>query len=81
MPTERLTMGPLLTLLQNVVYALPACRVRLFTNTAAPTVQQSNDPAFGTFVAVAFTDGAAELSGGFLRVTTAAGALVTLKRA
>jgi len=81
MPTEVLSPGPVWTLLQNVVYALPPVRCRLFTDSTAPALQQSNTLAFTANVVVALVDGAAEVSGGFIRATAAAGAIVTLKRA
>jgi hypothetical protein len=81
MPTELLSCGPIQTLLQNVVYALPACRCLLFTDGAAPTLQQSTTLAFTANVAVVLTNGQAELSGGFIRCTNLATCNVTLKKA
>jgi hypothetical protein len=80
MPTEVLSPGPVWSMVQNTVYALPAVRTRLFT-TGAPTLQQANDLAMTAPVAVTLTDGMAELAGGFLRCTSAGPQLVTLKRA
>jgi len=78
MPTEVLSPGPPQTMTANVVYALPAIRCRLFT-TGAPTITKGNDLAMTAPVAVALTDGEAEVSSGFLKSTTTI--LVTLKRA
>ena len=80
MPLEKLCEGVLTTMPQNTIFALPAKKVTLFTNTAAPTLQVSNDPAFATSVAVTLTDGAAVVAAGFIRATAVGGALVTLKR-
>jgi len=78
MPVQLLPIGPPVTMLANVVYALPAVKVTMFTDAAAPTVAQSNTPAFTANAAVTFTGGAAQLAGGFIRAT--ADTLVTLKR-
>lgn len=80
MPTEVITIGPTFSMIQNVVYALPGCRTRLFT-TGAPTLQQSNDVAFAANTAVTLTDGMAELAGQFIRCTSAGPQLVVLKKA
>jgi len=79
MPTELISIGPPTTLLQNVVYALPASRCLLFCDTAA-TLQQSNTLAFTNNVALTFVDGQSEVAGGFIR-STAGNAVVTLKKA
>lgn len=78
MATELISLGTLVTMAQNTVFALPARKVRLFTNSAAPALQQSNDITFATNVAVTLTDGMAELAGGFLRATAVGGALVRI---
>jgi hypothetical protein len=80
MPTELLSLGPVSSLVQNQVYALPAVKCKLFT-TGAPTLQKANDVAMTAPVAVVLVDGEAELSSGFLRCTSAGPQLVTLKRA
>lgn len=81
MPTELLPIGPVVTLLQNVVYALPASRCLLFTDGAAPTLQQSSTVTFTANVAVVLTNGQAEVSGGFIRCTNLATCNITLKKA
>ena len=81
MPTELLSIGPILTLLQNVVYALPASRCLLFTDGAAPTLQQSTTVAFTANVPLVLTNGATEVSGGFIRCTNLASCNITLKKA
>jgi hypothetical protein len=80
MPTETLSCGPIWSMIQNVVYALPASRCLLLT-TGAPTLQQANDLAMTAPVAVTLTGGQAELAGGFLRCTSAGPQLVVLKKA
>lgn len=80
MPTEVISIGPVFSMVQNTIYALPAPRVLLFT-TGAPTIEQANDVAFTAPVAVTLTGGQAELGGRFLRCTSAGPQLVTLKRA
>lgn len=79
MPTEVITIGPVFSMVQNTVYALPAPKVTLFT-TGAPTLQQANDVAMTAPVAVTLTGGMSQLTGAFLRCTSAGPQLVTLKR-
>lgn len=81
MPTELLSIGPILTLVQNVIYALPASRCLLFTDGAAPTIQQSTTVAFTANVALVLTAGQAEVAGGFIRCTNLATCNITLKKA
>jgi hypothetical protein len=78
MPTQLLPIGTPVTLLANVVYALPAVEVVLFTDAATPTITQSDDLAFTTGLAVTLTGGAATLGGAFIKA--AADTLVVLKR-
>jgi hypothetical protein len=80
MPTQLLSPGPVQTLLQNVVYALPATRCLLFTDGAAPTLQQSSDVGFTANVVLALTNGQAEVAGGFIRCTNLATCNVVLKK-
>jgi hypothetical protein len=65
-----ITVGRVLALTQNVVYALPAQRVLLFTDATTPTIQQSLTEAFTANVAVTLSGGQAELAGGFIRCTS-----------
>ena len=81
MPTQLLSIGPVQTMIQNQVYALPASRVLLFTNGAAPTFEQSNVVAMTGAVAVTLAGGQAELAGGFLRCTNLATVDVRLTKA
>lgn len=80
MPTEQIPCGAIFSMTQNVVYALPTVRCLLFT-TGAPTLQQAADLAFTAPVAVALTNGQAELAGGFLKCTSAGPQLISCKRA
>lgn len=81
MPTEVISIGPVFTMTQNVIYSLPAPKVLLFTDAVMPTIQQSTDVAFTANVAVVLTAGQAELAGGFIRLITAGPIRVVLKRA
>ncbi len=58
MPTESLSIGPPITLVQNQIYALPAVACTLFCSNTTPTLQVSNDPAFATNIALTLTAGA-----------------------
>jgi hypothetical protein len=78
MPTEVISIGPPTTILANVAYALPAVKVTLFTDAAAPTITQSNTAAFTANSAVTLTGGSATLSGGFVKAT--ANTLIKLSR-
>jgi len=80
MPIEQLSVGYAIQMTQNVVYALPGVVCRLFVDGAAPTLFQSNTSAFTVSVAVTLVDGQAEVAGGFIRCTSAAAPLVTLKK-
>lgn len=81
MPINTIPIGRPFAMVQNTVYALPNRRVLLFADTAAPTFFQSETAAFTVSVAVTLTGGQAELSGQFLRVTSAGPVNVTLKAA
>lgn len=75
MPTELLMCGQIKTLIQNLGYALPACRV-LVRATAA--VESSMDNS--TFAAITLTNNQAEVSASFIRAT-GSGTIVTVKKA
>lgn len=77
--TQLLSVGYAQPITQNTVFALPAKRVLMMSQDAAPTFFQSNDVAFTTSVAVALTNGQAELAGGFLKCTSAAPGPIFLK--
>lgn len=79
MPIPLLVLGMPIVLTQNIVYALPAVKSTLFTDTATPTLQASNDPAFGTSAAITLVAGQAIVVGGFIR-STAGNANVVLSR-
>ena len=78
MPIQLLPIGPPVTLLANVIYAMPAVNVTLFTDAAAPTITQSTTSTFAANSAVTLTGGQARLSGGFIRAN--ADTVITLKR-
>lgn len=80
MAMQLLSVGVLNSMPQNTIFALPASRVRLFCSDAAPAFQQSNDPAFGSNVAVTLTDGMADLAGGFIRQTGFVGSATVMLR-
>lgn len=79
MPTQLLSVGYPQPITQNTIFALPARRVLMFTPDAAPTFFQANDVSFAVSVAVTLVNGQAELAGGFLRCTSAAPTVITLK--
>lgn len=79
MPTELLSIGFPTPVVQNTIMALPARRVLMFSDAAAPTYFQSNTLAFTVSVAVTLANGQAELAGGFLRCTSANPGNITLK--
>jgi hypothetical protein len=72
---EVLSCGPIHTILQNVAYALPACRVLVRSNGAIETSQDNS-----AWAAVTLTNNQAELAAAFMR-TTASSAIVTVKKA
>jgi hypothetical protein len=61
-----LTIGNLLELTQNVVYAMPARRVLLFSNVA---LQVDNDDAFGSSASIS-ANASVEVAAAFVRCTT-----------
>lgn len=70
MATQLLSLGYPQLMTQNIIYALPARRCILFTDTAAPTIQQSTDVAFTANAVLTLASGQAEVAGGFIRCTT-----------
>jgi hypothetical protein len=80
MATELLRVGPLQTMVQNQVYALPSSTVLLFSSTAAPTFEMSSDGSMGWIAQTAVEGTIGALVGGFIRCTTVGGAVVTLKK-
>jgi hypothetical protein len=78
MPTELLPVGTPVTMLANTAYALPAVKVTLYTDTAAPTITLSNTAAFTLNTAVTLTAGSAVVGGAFIRATGATA--IVLKR-
>jgi hypothetical protein len=78
---EKLSCGPILSLVQNTIYALPPHKCTLFTSAAAPTIQQSTSATFADNATVTLTAGASEVVGAFLRVTSAGPTPAVLRRA
>lgn len=71
MPTELLSIGYVLPMVQNQIYALPARRCLLFCDTAAATFEQSSTVAFSLAVALALdANEQIEVGGGFIRCTS-----------
>lgn len=67
-----LTIGPVHTLVVDVVYALPARRVKVHVQSATGVVETSNDGT--TFVTpMTQTNGEFETAAAFIRFTTAGG--------
>lgn len=78
MPVGLLPIGPPVTLLASVVYALPAVNVTLYTDATTPTITVSNTVGFTASTAVTLTAGAARVGGGFIK--SVGDTLITLKR-
>jgi hypothetical protein len=78
MPLELLSLGPPTLLKANVVYALPAVKATLFSDSAA-TLTVSNTSTFTASAALALTAGVGAVAGGGF-VKSSADALITLKR-
>ena len=66
---ESIPIGPIVTLLQNVVYALPALNVTLYTDDAAAALQTSITPDFSTSTAVTIANGERARAVAFIRST------------
>ena len=71
------SLGVLFTMIEDEIYALPAKRCRLYTNTAGVTLLQSNDEAFASSTAVTLVEGSYEVSAAFIQ--SDADTLVILK--
>lgn len=72
---ELLTIGPVVTMVQNLTYALPANKVLA---RVAGTIETSQDNSTWAAV-ITLTNNQAELAAVFVR-STASGTLLTLKR-
>lgn len=68
MPTQALTIGPVHSLVQNTIYALPARLVRVHSTTA---VEVSLSTTTTAFAVLANSTTGAETSAAFVRCTTA----------
>lgn len=71
MPTQYIQTGSVFSMVQNTIYGLPSRRCLLFTDATTPTIQQSTTVAFSANAVVTLADGQAELSGAFIRCTSA----------
>ena len=78
MPTQLLPLGPPTTLLANVVYALPAVKATLFSDSGA-TLTVSNTLAFTASIPLTLTAGVGAVAGGGF-IKSSADAVITLKR-
>jgi hypothetical protein len=82
MPTELLSPGRPISILQNIAYALPVSRCVIYCDTAAATLFQSNTVDFTLSNAITLdTNKQAEVAGGFIRVTSAGPVIIELKKA
>ena len=81
MPTNTLSCGPVQSMVQNTIYALPPVKCTLFTDATTPTIQQSLTSTFTANVVLTLTSGQSEVVGGFIRCTSAGPINVILKRA
>lgn len=79
MATELLSLGYVISVIADRVYALPARRCLMFCDAAGPTFFQSDTVAFTVSVAVTLANGQAELAGGFLKMTSAGPQNIMLK--
>lgn len=80
MPTQTLSLGYVIPMTQNQVYALPAREAFLFCEVAAATLEQSNTVGFALANAVTLdANKQAIVAGGFLRLTSAGPVNVILK--
>lgn len=68
--------GSPMVLAAGAIVAMPPGRSLVFSSDAAPSIQGSNDPAFGNNVAITLTNGQAELACGFLK--NAGGSPITI---
>lgn len=78
MPTELLSIGRPIPIIQDIPYALPARRVSIYTNDVAATLVQSNDPAMVVTTPVTLVEGQFTVSGAFIK-STGGNITVTLK--
>jgi hypothetical protein len=68
--TLAIPIGMTVTLQPNVVYALPGMSTTLYTDSAAPALEQSNVIDFATKSVVTLTGGSAKVSAAFIRATS-----------
>jgi len=81
MPIQLLPIGQMVTLLANMVYALPAVRCTVFTTHGTPAFEVSNDATYAfPGITPTLTNGSALIDGTFIR-TAVTGVQINLKRA
>lgn len=80
MPTEQITIGPVFSMVQNTIYAMPASVVTLFA-TGTPTIVASDTVGMAATVSVTLTNGQATVAAGFVKLTSAGPVNVFLKKA
>lgn len=78
MPTQSIPIGPPMTLVANVIYALPGVSCDIFNDTSVPIVV-SQTLNLTNSVPLVFTNGVAACAGRFLQAT-AAGASISLRK-
>ncbi len=80
MANEELQYGEVTTLVKDTIYALPPRIVRLFCQTATPTIKIGNEVAMTTTVTVTLdANGQAELAAAFIQSTGVANIVVCIK--
>ncbi len=79
MPTQSIPLGPAVTLLAGIPYAVPGVNCVIHTDAAGATFTQSNTLEFASSSPVTLTGGVGNVTGAFIKA--AANALVVLKKA
>lgn len=67
MPTQLLSCGIVHSVLQNVVYALPACTAIIYCDAVSPLANRSTTVTFTDNNVISFVGGQATVNGGFFR--------------
>lgn len=70
MPIQLLSIGPVQTMVQNVVYAVPARHCDIYTAGAAAAIEESTDPTFAIKTSLNLNAGQTELDAPFIRCAT-----------
>jgi hypothetical protein len=80
MPTEQILIGPVFSMVQNVIYAAPPVPSRLYADTAVVVVQ-SDTVAFTASTACTLAEGGYLITAPFIKMTSAGPANIRLSRA